>query len=51
MFRAIGFVIILYAITQVFSAAIQAFENAAVATFDTIEAAAVVSRSQIESNY
>ena len=40
MFRAIGVVIVLYAIASVFSQATAAFENALVATFGAVEAAA-----------
>ncbi len=49
MFRAIGFVIVLYAITQMMSSTFVAFERAATATFQTLEAAAVTSRIQIEN--
>lgn len=48
MFRAIGFVIGLYAVTQMMSSSFAAFEKAATATFETLEAAAVVSKLQIE---
>jgi len=40
MFRAIGFVILLYAVTNVFSEATSAFQNAVVATFGAVETAA-----------
>ncbi len=49
MFKSIGFVISLYAITQFFASATASFERAMVATFDTIESAALVSETQIES--
>lgn len=49
MFRAIGIVIILYALSQFFSAAFVAFERAAVATFGAIEAAAVVSKENVRT--
>lgn len=49
MFRAIGFVIGLYAITQMMAPTFSAFEQAATATFQTLEAAAVVSKLQIEN--
>jgi len=48
MFKAIGFVIGLYAITQMMSGAFAAFENAVIATFETVETAAQVSKIQIE---
>lgn len=49
MFRAIGIVIILYALSQFFSSAFVAFERAAVATFGAIEAAAVVSEVNVRT--
>ena len=49
MFRAIGFVIALYAVTNIFSTSVISFERAIVATFETIETAAVVSTKQLES--
>jgi len=49
MFRAIGFVIALYAVTNVFNTTVVSFERALVATFETIETAAVVSKKQLES--
>lgn len=48
MFRAIGYVIIIYALATMLSDAFGAFERAIVATFETIEIAALVSQSQIE---
>jgi len=48
MFKAIGFVIGLYAITQMMSSSFTAFENATTAMFETLEAAAVTSKLQIE---
>lgn len=48
MFKSIGIVIVLYAITQMMSGTFTAFENAATATFQTFEAAAIVSKVQIE---
>ena len=47
MFRAIGFVIILYAISQLMTEPFQAFSDATTATFKTIEFAAVVSKEQL----
>ncbi len=49
MFKAIGTVIVLYAITQMMSSTFLAFENALTATFQTIEAAALLSQQQIEN--
>ena len=48
MFRAIGFVIILYALSQMMSSTFQAFESASVAVFHTLETAAVVSEEQMQ---
>jgi hypothetical protein len=48
MFKAFGTILLLYAITQMMSSTFVAFENAAIATFETLEAAAVVSKVQIE---
>ena len=49
MFRAIGFVIILYALSVFLDNAFTAFENAVVATFETVEQAATVSTSQLQN--
>lgn len=49
MFRAIGFVIMLAAIVHVFGAAVQSFENALVATFETMEIAAEVSQAELQA--
>ncbi len=49
MFRAIGLVILIYFISVMLSDAFSSFERAAVATFDTIEAAALVSKTEIEN--
>jgi len=49
MFRAFGFVIMLFTIVHLFGAAVASFESALVATFDTLETAAVVSRENLES--
>ncbi len=48
MFRAIGFVIMLWYVSQLFSQSIVALDNAGKATFETIEAAAIVSRSNLD---
>lgn len=48
MFRSIGTILLLFAIVHLFGAAVQSFERAAVATFNTLEAAAVISQEQIE---
>lgn len=48
MFRAIGFVIGLYALSQMLSGTIVAFESAMVAVFGTVETAAHVSTEQLE---
>ncbi|MDC1205265.1 hypothetical protein N8083_00250 [Candidatus Pacebacteria bacterium] len=48
MFRAVGFVIVLYALTQMLSGAFMAFESAAIATFGAFEAAAVQSQKQLQ---
>lgn len=50
MFRAIGVILILYVVTNIFSAATIAFEDAIVATFNTIELAATVSQATLEAN-
>tara|TARA_B100000745_G_scaffold260332_1_gene183912 strand:+ start:683 stop:844 length:162 start_codon:yes stop_codon:yes gene_type:complete len=49
MFRAIGTILVLYAITQMMSSSFYAFENALVATFETVEIAADASKAQIIS--
>ena len=48
MFRAIGVVIILWGISLFFGSSIKALDQAATATFQTLETAAVVSEIQIE---
>ncbi len=48
MFKAIGFVIGLYAITQMLSGTMRAFDSAMVAVFSTVETAADVSKEQLE---
>ena len=47
MFKAIGVVIVIYAISQMMSSTFTAFNNALTATFETIEVAADVSKAQI----
>ena len=47
MFRAIGFVIALYAVTILFDEGYDAIERATVATFNTVETAAEVSEQQL----
>lgn len=47
MFKAIGFVIALYVVSNILGDTFVAFEAAAVSTFNTIETAAAVSRVQL----
>jgi len=47
MFKAIGLLISLYALSVFFAQAFPAFEGAAVATFQTIEVAAEVSQVKL----
>jgi hypothetical protein len=47
MLKAVGTVIVLYAITQMMSSSFNAFEGALSATFKTIEVAALVSQAQL----
>lgn len=47
MRKAFGFVITLYAITQMMSEPFQAFMQATTATFQTLEVAAVVSKHEL----
>lgn len=49
MFRAIGFLIILWGVSLYFGSSIRALDQAATATFETVEVAAVVYRSQMEN--
>lgn len=49
MFRAIGTVIVLFAISQMLSGAFKAFELAVIETFGALEAAALQSRKQINN--
>lgn len=48
MFRAIGFLITLWGISVFLSSAFSAFERAATATFDAVEAAAIKSQQKLE---
>ena len=48
MFKSIGTILFLYAITQMMSQSFNAFGDAAIATFQTVEVAAQVSKIQIE---
>ena len=47
MFKSIGFVIALYAVTKIVDGGFSAFESAMVATFHTIETAAEISEAQM----
>ncbi len=47
MMRAIGFVIVLYAVSHLLSDAFMAFEDAAVATFETVHVAADISKHHL----
>lgn len=47
MFKAIGFVIALYAVSNILGDTFVAFEAATVSTFKTLETAADVSRAQL----
>ncbi len=49
MFRAIGTVIVIYALSSMLHNAFVSFENAVVATFDTITVAAKATEAQIDS--
>lgn len=49
MFRAIGFLLILWGVSIYFGSSVRALDNAATATFNTVEMAALVSKSQIET--
>ncbi len=48
MFKAIGTILLLYALSNVFSETFVAFEGAATATFETIEVAADVSKAELQ---
>lgn len=47
MFKAIGTILVLYAITQMMSSTFHAFESALTATFETVEVAADLSKAQL----
>jgi hypothetical protein len=47
MFKSIGTILVLYAITQMMSPSFSAFQDALTATFQAVEVAAEVSKSQI----
>ncbi len=49
MFKSIGFVIALFAITKIMSVSFNAFESALVATFSTWENALQVANKQLET--
>lgn len=49
MFRMIGFVIVIYALSKFLGGAFMAFEGALVETFGAIEAAAIQSQKQIDT--
>ncbi len=48
MFRAIGFVIILWYVSQLFTQSFSSLDSALSESFETLEVAAVVSRKHIE---
>ena len=50
MFRALGTVIVLYAVSQMLSGAFNAFEDATVATFGALESAAIQSQRQFDQS-
>lgn len=47
MRKAIGFVIVLWAVTHIFTEASRSFERAAIAGFETFEAAATLSTERL----
>ncbi len=49
MFKAIGTIMLLYVLSNMFAAAFDSFEKATIATFGTLEAAANHSTTYIES--
>ncbi len=49
MFRAIGLLISLWAVSLYFGSTIKAFDRAATATFNTVEAAALVSQAKMQN--
>lgn len=48
MFRAIGIVIILWYVSQLFSQSFIAMDSAGKATFEAVEAAAILSKGRID---
>ena len=48
MFRAIGYLLLIWGVSIMLADAFSSFERAMVATFDTVETAALVSKTQIE---
>lgn len=51
MFKAIGFVIVLYALSHFFSSAFSALDNAATESFRTLETAAIVSQIHLKEGF
>jgi|GEM_PF-1334376 len=49
MSRAIGTILLLYALTNIFSDVVDSFETASVAAFNTIETAANISQLQLKA--
>ena len=49
MFRAIGFLIILWGLTLFLEDAFYAFEDATIATFDAVESAALVAKKEFDT--
>jgi hypothetical protein len=48
MFKAIGFLIVLWGLSQFFNSSFVALDNAASASFKALEAAALVSQKQLQ---
>ncbi|NCN11811.1 hypothetical protein GW937_00640 [Candidatus Kaiserbacteria bacterium] len=48
MFKAIGFIIVLFGLSHFFSASFAALDTAASASFKAIETAAIVSQTQLQ---
>jgi len=49
MFKAIGLVLLIWYLSTVFSSSFSAFDGSMTATFNTVESAAIVSQTQIET--
>lgn len=49
MFKAIGFLIILWGLSHYFGSSFQALDHAMTSTFQTVEVAAEISRAQLEN--